>query len=79
MKLLTKLQKNEFFHMMMGKFTSIMQKNDTDLEATYVYCISSLKANSFGEYTKIFFSEIDPVKPNIEGGLSRRIVLTRIC
>jgi hypothetical protein len=57
--------------MMMGKFTSIMQKNDTDLKATYVYCILSLKSNSFGEYTKIFSIEIDPVTPNIEGGLSR--------
>jgi hypothetical protein len=57
--------------MMMGKFTSIMQKNYTNLEATCVYCILSLKDNSFGEYTKIFSSEIDPVTPNIEGGLSR--------
>jgi hypothetical protein len=40
------------------------------LKATYVYCVSSLKANSFGEYTKIFSNEIDPITPDVGAGLA---------
>jgi hypothetical protein len=43
------------------------------LKATYVYCISSLTANSFGEYTKIFSNEIDPITPDVGAGLADKL------
>jgi hypothetical protein len=54
MKLLTKLPKNGILPHDDGQIYINHATFDTNLKATYVYCISFLKANSFGEYTKIF-------------------------
>ncbi len=45
-------------------------KFDTNLKATYVYCVSSSKANSLSEYTKIFSNETDPITPDFGAGLA---------
>ncbi len=42
------------------------------MKPTYVYCVSSLKANSLGEYTQIFSNEIDPITPDVGAGLADR-------
>jgi hypothetical protein len=54
MKLLTKFPKNGILPHDDGQIYINHAKFDINLKATYVYCISSLKANSHGEYTKIF-------------------------
>jgi hypothetical protein len=43
------------------------------LKATYVYCISFLKANSHGEYTKIFSNEIVPITPDLGAWLADKL------
>ncbi len=40
------------------------------MKATYVYCVSSLKAKSHSEYTQIFSNEIDPITPDVGAGLA---------
>jgi hypothetical protein len=54
MKLLTKLPKKGILPHDDGQIYINHAEFDTDLKSTYVYCILSLKGNSFGENTKIF-------------------------
>jgi hypothetical protein len=68
MNLLTKLTKNGILPHYNWQFYINHANFDTMLKATYVYCVSSLKANSFGGYTKIFFNEIDPIAPDVRAG-----------
>ncbi len=70
MKLLTKLPKNGILPHDDGQIYINHAKFDTNLKAIYVYCILSLKANSFCEYTKIFSNEIDPITPDVGAGLA---------
>jgi hypothetical protein len=73
MKLLTKLPKNGILPHDDGQIYVNHANFDTNLKATYVYCISSLKANYFGEYTKIISNEIDPITPDVGAGLSDKL------
>ncbi len=50
-------KKNEFFHMMMGRFTSIKQ-NSTPIWKQLMFIVTCSRDNSFGEYTKIFSNRL---------------------
>jgi hypothetical protein len=47
-------------------------KFDISLNATFVYCISSLKTNSSRESTKIFSNEIDPLSLEVGAGFANK-------
>ncbi len=67
---MTKFPKNWILPHDDGQIYINHAKHDINLKATYVYCVSSLKTYSFGEYTKIFSNEIDPITPDVGAGLA---------
>jgi hypothetical protein len=69
-KLLTNVLENVILPHDNGQIYINHAKYDINLSATYVYCVLSLKANSFGEYTKIFSNEIDLITPDVGAGLA---------
>jgi hypothetical protein len=73
MKLLTKSPNNRILPHDDGKIFINHAKFDADLKATYVYCISSSKANFFCEYTKIFSNKIEPITPGVGVGLADKL------
>jgi hypothetical protein len=70
MKLLTKLPNNGILPHDDGQIYINHAKFNTDLKATYVYCVSSLKVDSFHEYKKIFSNEFEPITPDVGVGLA---------
>ncbi len=70
MKLLNKLLKNGILPHDDGQIYINHAKFNSNLKTTYVYCVLSSKANSFGEFTKIFSNEIDPITPDVGAGLA---------
>ncbi len=70
---MTKFPKNGILPHDDGQIYINHAKFDINLKATYVYCISSLRANSFGEYTKFFSNEIDLITPDVGAGLADKL------
>ncbi len=70
MKLLTKIPKDGNLPHDDEQIFINHAKLDLSLRATYVYCISSPKTNSSGEFTNIFFNEIDPLTPEVRAGFA---------
>ncbi len=70
MKLLTKIPKDGNLPHDDERININHAKFDISLNATYVYCVSSLKTNSSRECTNIFSNEIDPLTPEVGAGFA---------